>query len=251
MPSWIRPQGPPGIHIPNPEDHSTWPESVHDRGYNPQQPWRLRKYDPHENGTGFDDDIVAQFKQQNVPRAILEAAATYDQLIRFADVQQTWFRGPPNRDGSNTNEALAPDVYGGRPIQTNGSPQLRHMWNCYAGILRAIHRDGQVKPATGGKWINEPWDELAEMMRTYPQQLERLEQERLGGHSNFNRVRPGFEWLYQFGAHLSEMTALLQAIITWAKDEGIDPKPYLPHVNQSFFTHASCRLHSTLTSIGI
>lgn len=228
MASWSKFQGPPTIHIDR-GYQTAWPDSEQALGYDPAEPWRLLRYNPYQNGQSFDKDIIEQYKKHGVPVGAFYVTATYEQLLRFADVRQTRFKGPPNRDGSNTNQTLA--TFRGRSTQTNGSPQLRHMWECYATILRAIHREGQIKPGIGGSWVEEPWNELAEMIRTYPSQLKRLECDRFRGDDINNKVIPGFEWLYPFGQRLVEMHASFQAIITWARKAKTDPKPYLELVS--------------------
>jgi hypothetical protein len=70
------------------------------------------------------------------------------------------------------------------------------MWKCYVEILRAIHREGQIKGGVDGPWIYTPWNELAKVMRTYPQQLEKIESERLSGRFPDNTILPGFERLF-------------------------------------------------------
>lgn len=229
MTSWVKFEEPSTIVIPSPDDIQ-WPETEYDEGYDPERPWRLQKYDPNDNGKGYDDDIGAQFEHFQVPGGFIRATATYDQLLRFTNIRQTRFEGPPNRDGSNTNIVLHESEDDGRPIVTNGSPDLRCMWKCYAAILAAIHREGQMWYADDEGWIYEPLDELQEMMDNYPAELEMIENQRLGRRLVNNRTIPGFEWLYPFGQHLMRMTASLQAIISWAKDTNIDPKDYFEQV---------------------
>lgn len=189
-------------------------------------------YDPYNNGTGFDDDFIDQLEQLQVPKGIRRATATLGQLVRFADSRQTRFKGPPNKDGSNTHQGLTWDAGNERPLETNGSPGLRYMWICYSNILRAIHREGQMRGGAGDNWIYEPWNELEEMMDTYPERLERIENERLDDDSINNKITPGFEWLYSYNEHLVEMMASFQAILTWAKEANIDPKGHTPKVSR-------------------
>ena len=70
---------------------------------------------------------------------------------------------------------------------TNGFLDLRFMWECYTNILRTIHSEGQIRGDRRRSWIYEPYNELGEMMRTYLEQLERIENERLGGHDLNNK----------------------------------------------------------------
>jgi hypothetical protein len=243
MTSWAPFQEPPGIHIDDPASESAWPESEQDENYNPNEPWRLRKHNPHANRRGLDDDIVAQFERHKVPQGFIWAAATLNQLARFADVRQTRFKGPPNRDGSNTHVVLNSCLGHGGPLETNGSRDLRIMWRCYANILRAIHREGQIRGGVGGSWIYEPLDELIQMMRTYPAQLERIEVDRLAVGSINIKLTPGFEWLHAVAAHVNEMTASLHAILTWAKEVNVDPKDYIPQVSYTNWSHVSYSMY--------
>ncbi len=229
MTSWATFQDLAHLHV-NPPATVEWPESEQDKSYNSGQPWRLQKYDPYNNGIGFDHDIAAKLEQLNVPKGILTTTATYDQLIRFTHIKQTRFQGPPNRDGTNLNVVLTRDPKNGRPIEVNGSDSLQHMWKCYAAILRAIHREGQIKPGADGNWVYQPWNELARMMQTYPPELEMLENERVRRRPFENTITPGFEWLHPFGEHLSEMMGCLQAIITWAQEVGENPRQYVHEV---------------------
>lgn len=88
-------------------------------------------YDPYNNnGIGFDDDFVEQLEQLGIPKGIRRATATLGQLDRFADSRQTRFNGPPKKDGSNTHQILIWDDDNERPLETNGSPDLRFMWTC-------------------------------------------------------------------------------------------------------------------------
>jgi hypothetical protein len=229
---WVTFQDPPTLFVEPPPDDE-WPESAQDKDYDPAQPWRLRKYDPNSNGKGFDDDIVQQWKQLGVPGGFIRATATYDQLVRFADIRQTRFKGPPTQDGSNTNVVLT-EAEDGKALQANGSSSLRCMWKCYADILYAIHREGQIRGDGNGGWIYESLNELTDMMRHFPWELERLENERFGGRSVNNKLVPGFEWLYPFGQHIHEMTANLQAIVTWAKEVMTDPMQHFHQVSLPF-----------------
>ena len=247
MSSWVTFQEAARLDI-EPPPSAEWPESEQDEGYDAERPWRLRRYDPYNNNEGFDDDIVAQLEQLKLPVETIYATATYNQLVRFAHVRQTRFKGPPNRDGSNTNFVLS--AADGRRIETNGSPSLRHMWKCYAAILRAIHREGQIRGGIGGSWIYEPWDELAAMMRTYPERLERIEDERVGGRTFNNQIMPGFEWLYTFGEHLVQMGASLQAIVTWAKEVRVDPRDYFHQVSHTLLSPCHLATMLMLTVVG-
>ncbi|KAF7504967.1 hypothetical protein GJ744_001548 [Endocarpon pusillum] len=226
MTSWATFQELPHFHI-DPPATVEWPDSEQDNSYSSEQPWRLRKYDPYNNSIGFDEDIVAKLEQLHVPKGILTTTAAYGQLIRFTHIRQTRFQGPPNRDGTNLNVVLTKDPKDGRVIEVNGSESLQYMWRCYAAVLRAIHREGQIKPGVGGTWVYQPWNELAHMMQTYPQELERLENERVGRPPFENTMTSGFEWLITFGEHLNEMMRCLQAIINWAQEVGEDPREYV------------------------
>ena len=138
MTSWAAYQERPCISIPS-STLNEWPRTKQDETYNASEPWRLSMYDPYNNGTGFDDDFIDQLEQLQVPKGIRRATATLGQLVRFADSRQTRFKGPPNKDGSNTHQGLTWDAGNERPLETNGSPGLRYMWICYSNILRAIH----------------------------------------------------------------------------------------------------------------
>jgi hypothetical protein len=234
MTSWAAYQERPSIYIP-PSTLNEWPPSEQYETYKASEPWRVTKYNPYENGVGFDADFLSQLERLRVPKGIQRATATANQLIRFADLRQTRFKGPPNKDGSNTNEVLAWDEDGGRPMINNGSPDLRFMWKCYANILHAIHREGQMRGGPEGGWILEPLNELGDMIESYPDQLENMENERLGGHSLNNKLTPGFEWLYPYAEHLADLMASLQAIITWAKEADKNPRYHVPQVSRPCF----------------
>jgi hypothetical protein len=66
------------------------------------------------------------------------------------------------------------------------------MWKCYANILRAIRREVQIKVGGNGSWIDEPLNELGDMMLTYPDKLMTIEQKRVGGEPINNQITPGF-----------------------------------------------------------
>lgn len=227
MASWQAFQGPPSIQIDALGTADDWPETEQDEHYSADEPWRLQKYDPGLNGKGFEDEIVAQFEEVDLPKGLMRAAEKYSQLMRFADMRQTRLDETPDFFGSNLNVVLRTDGKDKRPILTIGSNDLRHMWKCYSDILCAIHREGQIKPGPAGTWIHEPLEELAEMMTVIPEKMMTIELERTTGRHINNVLLPGFEWLYPYGAHLDEMYATLHAIIAWAKETKQDPNPFV------------------------
>jgi hypothetical protein len=219
---WVTYQEPPRLSLEGPED-TEWPESKQDEGYDRKRPWRLRKYNPNSNRKGFDDDILANLEHLGVPRPLRVALDSYKELLRFTHTRQTRFKGPPNRDGSNILAAAAAERAGGPTSERNASNDLYQMWTCYAQMLSAIHREGQIKDGPDDTWIYRPWDELATMEQTYPQLLKGIESARLAGPTPDlpapleTTITPGFEWLLTFRAHMRHLLACFQAIISWAK----------------------------------
>jgi hypothetical protein len=252
--AWATFQGPPRLFVPGPDD-TEWPESEQDEDYDAERPWRLRKYNPNTNGKGVDDDIGAKMVQLDVPSCVRAAMGTCDQLLRFAHIRQTRFKGPPDRDGSNILAASAEERSFGATSERNASNDLYRMWRCYVKILSAIHREGQIKGGVDDTWIYKPWSELATMMQTFPRGLERIESARLAGPSPGlpelpdNTITPGFEWLLPFRAHLKEMLASFQAIISWAKDTQENPSVYRDNVSNAWLDHISQLAPPLLSSV--
>lgn len=50
-----------------------------------------------------------------------------------------------------------------------------------------------MRGGEGDNWIYKPWNELEEMVDSYPEQFGRIENERLDGDSINNKITPGFE----------------------------------------------------------
>ena len=214
---------------------TAWPLSEQDADYNPRMPWRLQKYDRRGDLNEWIHLVLSEREASHLPKRFLRSIAVLRQFGRFADIRQTRFKGRPNRDGTNLNQIFAEYTDGSGRAERNGSADLRFMWECYANILRAIHREGQISRGIFSTWAYKPLDELENMMNTYPAELKRREKQRLlAGEPYLNNIfMAGFEWVITFGRHLKQQSASVQAILNYAMEANVDPVQYFPQVGYS------------------
>lgn len=193
MASWTTLHERPSIHI-DPPAVTAWPQSEQDSDHDPNMPWRLQKYD-HRGDIREWGALVfhSEHEASYLPAGVLRSMETLGQLGRFTDAGQTRFKGRPNRDGTNINETLAEHPNSPGTVESNGSADLRLRWERYADILRAIHREGQMKGGVDKTWIYEPLDQLEHMINTFPKELKGQELARLhdGGPLPNNTVVEG------------------------------------------------------------
>lgn len=245
MTSWATFQAPPGLPLELP-DVTPWPQSEQAADYDPRMPWRLQKYDRRGDVEEWVRLILSEDQASALPKGFLRSVMIIDHFARFADIRQTRFKGRPNRDGTNLYEVLAEHTDPPGQAETNGSADLRFMWECYANILRAIHREGQMRPGPSDNWIYRPMDELEDMIDTYPVELKRREDERLQAGEPLldNIIMDGFEWIFKFGHHLKHQSASVQAILNYASEANVEPAQYFPQVGCSSPTRPLPFLHT-------